>query len=267
LSVKIHPTAIVSKEAKLGVNVEVGPFSIIEGNVEIGDNTKISSNVKIKDFTKIGSNCKIFEGAIIGNIPQHLGFEGEESYVYIEDNVIIREYCTIHRGTKFDDGITKIGENSYLMAYVHIAHDCKVGKNTILANGVTLAGHVKIGNYVFIGGLTPIHQFCRIGDYAMVGGASAVDKDIPPFTRASKNHARLYGLNLIGLRRNNFTKETIRILKEAYKIIFIKAPTLKEGIKEALEKLPNIQELEYLVNFIKKSKRGITPDATKKKSI
>lgn len=267
MSVKIHPTAIVSKKAKLGVNVEIGPFSIIEDNVGIGDNTRISSNVKIKDFTRIGSNCQIFEGAIIGNIPQHLGFEGEESYVYIEDNVTIREYCTIHRGTKFDDGITKIGENSYLMAYVHIAHDCKVGKNTILANAVTLAGHIKIGNYVFIGGLTPIHQFCRIGDYAMVGGASAVDKDIPPFTRASKNHARLYGLNLVGLRRNRFDKETIRILKEAYKIILIKASTLEEGVKEALEKLPSIQELEYLINFIKESKRGITPDATKKKSI
>ena len=267
MSVKIHPTAIVSRNAKLGVNVEIGPFSIIEDNVEIGDNTKISSNVKIKDFVRIGSNCQIFEGAIIGNIPQHLGFEGEESYVYIDNNVVIREYCTIHRGTKFDDGITKIGENSYLMAYVHIAHDCKVGKNTILANNVTLAGHVKIGNFVFIGGLTPIHQFCRIGDYAMVGGASAVDKDIPPFTRASKNHARLYGLNLVGLKRNGFDKETIRILKEAYKIIFIKSPTLEEGIQEVLKKLPKIPEVEYLINFIKESKRGITPDATKKKSV
>ncbi len=267
MSVKIHPTAIVSDKAKLGVNVEIGPFSIIEDNVEIGDNTKISSNVKIKDFTKIGSNCQIFEGAIIGNIPQHLGFEGEESYVYIDDNVTIREYCTIHRGTKFDDGITHIGENSYLMAYVHIAHDCKVGKNTILANAVTLAGHVKIGDYVFIGGLTPIHQFCRIGDYAMVGGASAVDKDIPPFTRASKNHARLYGLNLVGLKRNGFSSETIRVLKEAYKIIFIKSARIEEGIQEALEKLPHIPELLKLIDFLKESKRGITPDINKKKSI
>jgi UDP-N-acetylglucosamine acyltransferase len=267
VSVKIHPTAIVSKNAKLGANVEIGPFSIIEDNVEIGDNTKISSNVKIKDFVKIGSSCEIYEGAIIGNIPQHLNFEGEESYVEIEDNVIIREYCTIHRGTRFDDGITKVGKNSYLMAYVHIAHDCKVGKNTILANAVTLAGHVKIGDFVFIGGLTPIHQFCRIGDYAMVGGASAVDKDIPPFTRASKNHARLYGLNLVGLKRNGFSSETIRILKEAYKIIFIKSARIEEGINEALEKLPNIPELLKLINFLKESKRGITPDINKKKSI
>ena len=267
MTVDIHPTAIVSKNAKLGVNVKVGPFSIIEDNVEIGDNTEISSNVKIKSFSSIGNNCKIFEGAIIGNIPQHLGFKGEETYAKLGNNVIVREYCTIHRGTAFDDGITSIGDNTYLMAYVHIAHDCKVGHDSILANNVTLAGHVKIGNYVFIGGLTPIHQFCRIGDYAMVGGASAVDKDIPPFTRASKNHARLYGLNLVGLRRRGFSPETIKILKEAYKIIFIKSPTITEGIQKALESLPKIPELEYLINFIKESKRGITPDATKKKSI
>ncbi len=266
MTVEIHPTAIVSDKAKLGVNVKVGPFSIIEDNVEIGDNTEISSNVKIKDFTTIGNNCKIFEGAIIGNIPQHLGFEGEESFVKIGNNVVIREYVTIHRGTKFDDGITLVDDNTYLMAYVHIAHDCKVGKNTILANNVTLAGHVKIGNNVFIGGLTPIHQFCRIGNYAMVGGASAVDKDIPPFTRASKNHAKLYGLNLVGLRRHGFDRETIRVLKEAYKIIFLKSPTLEEGINEALKKLPHIPQLLELIEFIKTSKRGIAPDATKKKT-
>ncbi len=266
MTVEIHPTAIVSDKAKLGVNVKVGPFSIIEDNVEIGDNTEISSNVKIKDFTTIGNNCKIFEGAIIGNIPQHLGFEGEESFVKIGNNVVIREYVTIHRGTKFDDGITSIDDNTYLMAYVHIAHDCKVGKNTILANNVTLAGHVRIGNNVFIGGLTPIHQFCRIGDYAMVGGASAVDKDIPPFTRASKNHAKLYGLNLVGLKRHGFDRETIKVLKEAYKIIFLKSATLEEGIKEALTTLPHIPELIQLVDFIKTSKRGIAPDATKKKT-
>jgi len=267
LSVKIHPTAIVSKRAKLGVNVEVGPFSIIEDNVEIGDNTKISSSVKIKDYTTVGSNCTIYEGAVLGNVPQHLGFEGEKSFVNIGNNVVIREYCTIHRGTKFDDGITSIGDNSYLMAYVHIAHDCKVGNNTILANNVTLAGHVKVGNFVFIGGLTPIHQFCRIGDYAMVGGASAVDKDVPPFTRASKNHARLYGLNLVGLKRNGFSPEVIKALKEAYKIIFIKSSTLQEGIEEVKEKFPDVAEVQKLIEFIQTSKRGITPDATKKKSV
>jgi len=151
------------------------------------------------------------------------------------------------------------------MTGVHVAHDCKVGHDTILANAVTLAGHVKVGNYVFIGGLTPIHQFCRIGDYAMVGGASAVDKDIPPFTRASKNHAMLYGLNLVGLKRRGFTKEQIKVLKEAYRIIFRKASTLEEGIKEALEKLPNTKELQMLIDFIKTSKRGIAPEASKRK--
>ena len=265
MTVEIHPTSIVSKKAKLGVNVKVGPFTIIEDEVEIGDNTEIYSSVKIKNFTKIGSNCKIFEGSIIGNIPQHIGFKGEKTFVEIGNNVVIREYCTIHRGTNFDDGITKIGDNSYLMAYVHIAHDCKVGKETILANNVTLAGHVKIGNYVFIGGLTPIHQYCRIGDYAMVGGASAVDKDIPPFTRASKNHVLLYGLNIVGLRRRGFTKEQIKLLKDAYKILFRSNLTLKEAIKEVEEKLPQTPEIKLLLDFVKTSKRGIAPEASKRK--
>ena len=264
MSVDIHPTAIVSPKAKIGANVKIGPFSIIEDEVEIGDNTEISSNVKIKNFTKIGENCKIFEGAVIGNIPQHLGFKGEKTFVKIGNNVVIREYCTIHRGTSFDDGITRIEDNTYLMAYVHIAHDCKVGHDTILANNVTLAGHVKIGNYVFIGGLTPIHQFCRVGDYAMVGGASAVDKDVPPFTRASKNHVLLYGLNLVGLKRRGFTSEQIKLLKEAYRILFRKAPTLAEGIKEVEEKLPQTPEIKLLLDFVKTSKRGIAPEASKR---
>ena len=264
MSVEIHPTAIVSPKAKIGANVKIGPFSIIEDEVEIGDNTEISSNVKIKNFTKIGSNCQIFEGAVIGNIPQHLGFKGEKTFVEIGNNVVIREYCTIHRGTNFDDGITRIEDNTYLMAYVHIAHDCKVGHDTILANNVTLAGHVKIGNYVFVGGLTPIHQFCRVGDYAMVGGASAVDKDVPPFTRASKNHVLLYGLNLVGLRRRGFTSEQIKLIKEAYRILFRKASTLAEGIKEVEEKLPLTPEIKLLLDFVKSSKRGIAPEASKR---
>ena len=265
MSVEIHPTSIVSPKAKLGTNVKVGPFTIIEDDVEIGDGTEIASNVVIKNYTSIGSNCKIFEGSVIGGIPQHLGFKGEKTFVNIGDNVVIREYCTIHRGTNFDDGITKIDDNSYLMAYVHIAHDCKVGKNTILANAVTLAGHVRIGNNVFIGGLTPIHQFCRIGDYAMVGGASAVDKDIPPYTRAAKNHVLLYGLNLVGLKRNGFTNEQIRLLKEAYKILFRSNYTLEEAIKVVEEKLPKTPEIENLINFVKTSKRGIAPEASKRK--
>ena len=265
MSVEIHPTSIVSKKARLGVNIKIGPFTIIEDEVEIGDNTEISSNVKIKNFTKIGSNCQIFEGSIIGNIPQHLGFKGEKTFVEIGNNVVIREYCTIHRGTNFDDGITRIDDNSYLMAYVHIAHDCKVGKETILANNVTLAGHVRIGKYVFIGGLTPIHQFCRVGDFAMIGGASAVDKDIPPFTRASKNHVLLYGLNLVGLKRRGFSSEQIKNIKEAYRILFRSNLTLSEAIKEVEKSIPQTEEVKLLLDFVKTTKRGIAPEASKRK--
>ncbi len=265
MSVEIHPSSVVSPKAKLGVNVKIGPFCVVEDDVEIGDNTEILSNVCIKKFTSIGSGCKIFEGSVIGGIPQHIGFKGEKSYVEIGNNVTIREYVTIHRGTSFDDGITRIGDNSYLMAYVHIAHDCKVGHDTILANAVTLAGHVKIGNFVFIGGLTPIHQFCRVGDYAMVGGASAVDKDIPPYTRASKNHVLLYGLNLVGLKRRGFSSDQIKILKEAYRILFRKSATIQEGIKEVEKRLPNTEEIKNLLNFVKTTKRGIAPEASKRK--
>lgn len=267
MSVNIHPTAIVSKKAKIGVGVEIGPFSIVEDEVEIGDNTTISSNVKIKNYSKIGRECKIYEGCVIGGLPQHLGFKGEISYVEIGDNTVLREYCTVHRGTSFDDGITKIGNDCYLMAYVHIAHDCKVGDSTILANCVTLAGHVKIGSFVFIGGLTPIHQFCRVGDYAMVGGASAVDKDIPPYTRASKNHVLLYGLNLVGLKRRGFTSQQVKLLKEAYRILFRTSLTISDGIREVEKTLPKTPEIENLINFVKTSKRGIAPEASKRKVI
>ncbi len=267
MSVKIHPTSIVSEKAELGANVEVGPFSIIEEGVKIGDNTKIHSNVKIKKGTTIGENCTIYEGAVIGNIPQHLGYKGEETFTEIGNNVTIREYCTIHRGTTFDDGITRIGDNTYLMAYVHIAHDCKVGHDCIFANNVTLGGHVHVGNYVFIGGLTPIHQFCQIGDYAMIGGGAVVTKDIPPFTRSSRNPVMMFGLNIIGLRRRGFSNKQIKLLKEVYKELFIRAKTIEEGIKNVEQKYEITPEIKMLLDFVKNSKRGIAPEASKKKNI
>ncbi len=266
MSVKIHPTSVVSEKAKLGVNVEVGPFCFIDEDVEIGDNTKLLNGVRIKRYTKIGSNCTIFDGASIGNIPQHLGFKGEVTYVEIGNNVTIREFCTIHRGTHFDDGITKIEDNVYLMAYVHIAHDCKVGEGSIFANNATLGGHVRVGKRVFIGGLTPVHQFCRIGDFAMIGGGAVVIKDIPPFTRAGRNPAHIFGLNIVGLRRNGFSNETIKLLKELYKTVFLRAKTLEEGIELAKKELPQTPEVKLFLDFIEKpSKRGIAPEASKKK--
>ncbi|NPA52722.1 MAG: acyl-ACP--UDP-N-acetylglucosamine O-acyltransferase [Aquificae bacterium] len=267
MSVKIHPTSVVSDKAKLGVNVEIGPFCFVDEDVEIADNTKLINNVKIKKYTKIGKNCTIYDGASIGNIPQHLGFKGEKTFVEIGDNVTIREYCTIHRGTSFDDGITKIENNVYLMAYVHIAHDCKVGESSIFANNATLGGHVRVGKNVFIGGLTPVHQWCRIGDYAMIGGGAVVTKDIPPFTRAGRNPAKIFGLNIIGLRRSGFSNETIKLLKEAYKIIFLRTDVLEEGIKLAKSELPMTPEIKLFIEFLEeKSKRGIAPEASKKKS-
>jgi len=261
---KAHPTSYVSKEAKIAEDVEIGAFCIIEGEVEIGKGTKIGNRVTIKGKVKIGENCRIYEGAVIGEDPQHLRYEGEESEVIIGNNVIIREYVTIHRGTKIDKMRTIIGDNVMLMAYSHVAHDCVVGKGTIMANCATLGGHVEVGEYVFIGGLSAVHQWARIGSYAMVGGLTGVSLDIPPFTRASGQHALLYGVNTLGLERRGFSKERIRAIKRAYRTLFRSNLLKKEAIEKLRKEFEGNEDIEMLINFIETSKRGVARDAGSK---
>lgn len=254
----IHETAIVSPKARLGKDVRIGPYAIIEEDVDIGDVTDVSPHVFIGKYAKIGERCKIFPFASIGTIPQDLKFKDERTELEIGNDNVIREFVTINRGTASGGGITKIGDHNLLMAYAHVAHDCVIGNHVILANAATLAGHIDIEDYAVVGGLVAVHQFVRIGTHAFIGGSSGVVKDIPPFVLASGNHARLYGLNIVGLKRRNFSEKTLEALKKAYKIIFKSGLLLKEAIKKAREEVPVLPEVKTFIDFIENSRRGIT---------
>ena len=253
----IHPTAIVSSEASLAEGVEVGPYTIIKPDVTVGKNTIIGSHVVIESHTDIGDNCHIYQFSSLGAIPQDLKFEGEETRAVIGNNNTIREYVTINRATSADIGTTIIGDNNLLMAYCHVAHNCKLGNNIVMANAVNLGGHVHIEDYATIGGMTGIHQFVHIGCQCMVGGASAVTKDIAPYVPAAGNYAEVQGLNLIGLHRRGFKEETTRALKKAYKIMFKSSMLLSEAIKKVESEVEDIPEVKHFVEFIRKSERGI----------
>jgi len=253
----IHPTAIIDPTVELGNNVSVGPYSLIGPHVAIGDDTTIDSHVVIKGPTDIGRRCRIFPFASIGEIPQDLKFKGGDTRVIIGDDTVIREYVTVNRGTEDGNGITSIGNSCFLMAYTHVAHDCVVRDYVIMANNATLAGHIEIEEFAIIGGLVAVHQFVRIGRNAMIGGCSGVAQDVAPYCLASGTRARLYGLNLTGLKRHNFAPEKIKQLKHAYKIVFRSSLTLKEAIAQVEETIQDCREVEHFISFIKNSKRGI----------
>jgi UDP-N-acetylglucosamine acyltransferase len=254
---KIHPTAIISSDAKLEEGVEIGPYAIIGSDVIIGKNTIIGPHAVIDDFTHIGEGCHIFQFCSIGAPPQDLKFGGEKTRVVIGNFNTIREFATIHRSTAADIGVTIIGDHNLIMAYCHVAHNCKLGDRIIMSNAATLAGHVHIEDYAIISGLTGIHQFCRIGAHSMIGGASAVVKDVPPYTIAQGNHAKLFGLNVIGLKRRDFPENTIAAIKDAYRIIFRSKLLLEEAIKKAQEEVENLPEVNHFIKFIKESERGV----------
>lgn len=254
----IHPTAIVSPDATIGKDVHIGAFSIIGEDVTIGEGARIAPHVVIDPQVDIGPDCRIFQFAAIGAIPQDLKFGGEKSRVKIGANVTIREFVTIHRGTEDGGGITEVGEQSFLMAYTHVAHDCRIGKMVVLANNTTLAGHITIGNHATVGGLVAIHQFVRIGDYAFVGGKSAVVKDVPPYVIAAGDRAILHGLNRVGLKRHGFTKQTMTALKKTYRIMFRYGLTVNEAIQRVHAEVDMIPEVERFIGFIKESSRGVT---------
>lgn len=253
----IHPTAIISKKAELGSDVTVGPYSIIADNVIVGSNTKIGAFCVVEGHTFLGKNCQVFTGAVIGSKPQDLKYKDERSSLEIGDNNIIREYCTMNPGTG-EAGKTIVGSDNLFMAYSHIAHDCRVGNGCVFANNGTLAGHVTVEDKAVIGGLVAIHQFVRVGKLAIIGGLSKVIQDIPPYSTCDGHPARVYGLNLIGLRRSNFTKEAITQLNKAFKILFHSQLSLKSAIGELEVEISQNKEIDYLIQFIKGSQRGIT---------
>ncbi len=254
----IHPTAIVDPKAELDANVEVGPYAIINAYACIGSGTVIGAHATVDSYVDIGPNCHIFSYASVGTVPQAIKFKGEKTYLKIGRNTVIREFATLNRGTEFGGGVTEVGENNFLMAYTHVAHDCKIGNGVILSNNATLAGHIVLGDYVIVGGLTAIHQFVRVGDYAYIGGMSAVVKDIPPYVLAAGDRAALHGLNKVGLQRHGFSQNTISNLKKAYRIIFRIGLTVNEAVERVLAEVENIAEVVNLVNFIKTTQRGIT---------
>jgi UDP-N-acetylglucosamine acyltransferase len=254
----IHPTAIVSCDAHLEEGIEIGPYSIIDSDVHIGKNTIIGPHVVIKTHTDIGEGCRIFQFSSIGEIPQDLKFKGEETRVIIGNNNTIREFVTIHQATSADIGVTIIGDHNLLMAYSHVAHNCKLGNHIVMSNAANLAGHVHVEDYAIISGLTGIHQFTRIGAHCFIGGASAVTKDVPPFVIASGNFAKLYGLNVIGLKRRGFKEETINALKDAYRIIFRSSLLLSVAIEKVRTEVDDIPEVRQFIEFIQNSERGIS---------
>lgn len=254
----IHSTAIIDREADLDTTVTIGPYSIVKDNVTIGPGTVIGSHVTIDRYTEIGADCRIFNHASIGAAPQALKYQGEKTYLKVGRGTVIREFTTLNRGTAFGGGVTEVGENNFLMAYTHVAHDCKTGKGVIMANNATLAGHITCEDYATIGGLVAIHQFVRIGAYAYVGGKSAVVKDIPPYVIAAGDRARLHGLNNVGLKRHGFSKEALLSLKRAYRIIFRIGLTLNEAIERVSAEMGQIPEVTILIKFIQNSSRGVT---------
>lgn len=253
----IHPSAVVHPKADLDEDVVVGPFSVVGEHVRIGRGSHLISHVYVEGQTEIGQRCQIYPYASIGTPPQHLQYADEPTRVTIGDDNILREYVTVNRGTAFGGGETTIGHHNFLMAYVHLAHDCHIGNHVVMANAATLAGHITIGNHAIIGGLVGIHQYVRIGDYAMIGGCSAVALDVPPFMRAIGDRARLYGVNSIGLRRQRFSNERITLLKRAYELLFRRGHRLTDAMKLARDQFQNAPDILELLTFLEGTKRGI----------
>jgi len=253
----IHPTAVVSSKAKIADGVCIGPFSIIEEGVEIGRDTVIDSHVVIGGHTVIGERNRIYPYVSLGLPPQDVAYKGEDTMLVIGDENIIREFVTVNRATTKQDRVTRIGNNNYLMAYAHVAHDCTLGDFIIMSNAATLGGHIEIGDKAIIGGLVAIHQFVRVGAYAFIGGMSATVKDIPPFMMASGNRAKLYGLNVRGLRREGFSKERIDGLKRAYQIIWRDHRLMDEAVQKVRDEIAPFEELDMLLDFVTSAKRGV----------
>ncbi len=252
----IHRTALVDPKAHVSGDVTVGPYAIIGPRVTVGDRCHIAAHAVLERNVKLGTGVKVGYGSVLGNDPQDLKYLGEDTWVEVGDATVIREYCTINRGTAAT-GKTAVGRRCFLMSYVHLAHDCVVGDDVIIANAVQMAGHVTIEDRAVISGLVPIHQFVRIGTFAFVGGGSRVNQDVPPYTKAVGNPVHLYGLNSVGLQRAGFAPEVKLALKRAYRLLFNSDMTVSQGIAKARGELPAVAEVEHFLKFIEGSQRGV----------
>lgn len=253
----IHSTAIVDPAAKIGTNVEIGPYSIIGPDVEIGDNSVVGPHTVIRGHTRIGRDNRIFQFCSLGEVPQDKKYAGEPTRLEIGDRNVIREFCTFNLGTVQDVGVTRIGDDNWIMAYVHIAHDCQVGNKTTFANNSQLAGHVVVEDWAILGGFTGVHQFCRIGTHVMTAVSTVILQDVPPYLMAAGNTATPYGINVEGLKRRGFTADSITSLKRAYRTLYKSGLLLEEAKLKLAEDAKTQPDLKRLVDFLEVSKRGI----------
>ncbi len=253
----IHPSAIIDPQAKIGDNVTIGPYCIIEADTEIGDHCVLKSHVVVANHTKIGQGNKIYPFASIGEDPQDKKYADEATRLVIGDNNTIREYVTINRGTVDDEGVTRVGDDNWIMAYVHIAHDCVLGNHTILANCSSLAGHVHVGDHVILGGFSKLHQFCRVGAHAFSAMDSGFQKDLPPFVMAQGNPAKPRAINFEGLKRRQFSKQRIAAIKAAYRIIYKSDLSLDQAVEELTGLAKESEDVKMMLEFIQSSSRSI----------
>ncbi|MBP3269910.1 MAG: acyl-ACP--UDP-N-acetylglucosamine O-acyltransferase, partial [Bacteroidales bacterium] len=252
----ISPLASVSPKAKLGDNIEIGPFAFVDDDVEIGDGCKIFPHATVFQYVKMGKNCQIYPGAVVGAVPQDLKFEGEVTSVELGDNVTVRECATINRGTKASGKyITKVGNNTLIMSYSHVAHDCVIGDHCILVSYVGLAGETVVDDWAIIGGGAKAHQFSKVGCHAMVGGMSRINKDVPPYTLCGHEPLSYVGVNIVGLRRRGFSSDTIRSIKDIYDTIYYAGLNITDGCAKVEAGFPQSEERDTILDFIRNSKR------------
>jgi len=253
----IHPTAIVHPGARLATDIEIGAYTIIGPHVEIGAGCRVGPHAVITGHTRIGANNRIYQFVSLGEVPQDKKYAGEPTRLEIGNNNSIREFCTFNCGTVQDAGVTRIGNDNWLMAYVHLAHDCQVGNHTIFANNASLAGHVHVGDYAILGGFTGVHQFCHIGAHCITAIASVILQDVPPYIIASGNTAKPYGINVEGLKRRGFGPAVITHLKRAYKTLYKSSLTLEQARRELARQAKECPEIQPLLDFLAGSTRGI----------
>ena len=253
---KIHPTAIVHPNARIGDLVEIGPFSVIEDDVDIGPGTVVGSYCFIHSGARIAKNVRIFHGSVVAGPPQDLKYAGEKTELFIGEDTVIREFCTLHRGTTYSYK-TVLGGHCLLMAYSHVAHDCIIGDNVILANSVQLGGHSIIDDYAIIGGGALIHQFCRVGAHSIMSGGSATNKDIPPFVKAGHYPAQYVGVNTVGLRRRGFTPEAVHNIQDVYRAIYLSGMNVSQALEHVKGNFNMTPEVLLIIRFIEVSTRGI----------
>ena len=254
---EIHPTAIVDPRARLAGDVRIGAYTTIGGDVEIGEGTTVAEHVVIRGHTRIGRDNRIFQFNSIGEIPQDKKYAGEPTKLVIGDGNTIREFCTLNLGTAQDRGVTSIGNRNWIMAYVHVAHDCDVADDAVLANGVTLAGHVSVGHFAILGGFTAVHQFCRVGAHVMLGGGSIVLADVPPYVMANGNSAVPRGINAEGLKRRGFSADAISAIRRGYKTLYKSGLLLDDARKAIATDAETHAELKPLSDFLSEPGRGI----------